>query len=123
MTLTTAGINNFKASVEYGVRTVVVVATPAETPAGITVSSITPNKTAARATFDAVSATDTPELHRVNLPIGDTTIRVKTKATGASAEYTIMVTRRAPELGASGIALRIGRIEFKQPPLALMPAL
>ena len=116
----TAGINMFKASVAYGVRTVVVVATPATAPPGIEVSSITPGKTPARATFDAATATDTDALHRVNLPIGDTTIKVRTRATGANAEYTIVVTRRAPELAASA-GISLGRSDGRTPAPALDP--
>lgn len=118
----TAGINMFKASVAYEVRTVVVVATPATAPPGITVSSITPGKTAARATFDAATATDTAALHRVNLPVGQpVTIRVKTSATGADAEYTIMVTRRAPELAATNGIGPLARSDNRKPAPALMP--
>ncbi len=98
------GVNMFKVSVDADVRSVLVVPTVAT---GITVSEIVSSgtaKRAARATFDLATATDTNPLgNRVSLEgriTADrtTVIKVRTTVSGASAEYTVMVTRLAPKL-------------------------
>lgn len=102
-----AGVNMFKASVPFTVRSVLLTATPI---AGVEISSRSPSKRAARETFDDVTATDTDELYRVQLNPGQTRdIVVRTRATDGSsnAQYTIKVERGLPLLASGGITIGV----------------